>query len=71
MYPEDDSSGAVFTPPEVKVLVGGKRRGGKAKNRRANKKNKSKNDKVQGSGLRVAAGLFVLHHQMETANETA
>jgi hypothetical protein len=42
LYPEDDSSGAVFTPPEVKVLVGGKRRGGKARNRRANKKNKSK-----------------------------
>ena len=48
----EDSSGAVFTPPEIDVLVGGKRKGRKVRNKRVKKKNKSKNDKVHG-GCRV------------------
>ena len=51
---------------KLRVVVG-KRKGGKARNKRVNKKNKSKNDKVQG-GCRV---ISTPSQNVETTNETA
>ena len=46
----ENSSGAVFSPPEIDVLVGGKRKGGSKASRRKNKRRQkriaAKNDKA-------------------------
>jgi hypothetical protein len=49
MYPED---GALVTPTEIEVLVGGKRTGGKSRTRKKRKKVRSNNHNVKG-GCRV------------------
>ena len=65
----ENSSGAVFSPPEIDVLVGGKRKGKKVRNKRVKKKNKSKNDNVKMEMLvgqrttivMVVHGPIILH----------